>query len=475
MKKLKLSTKIIGGFLLVTIISMIFSFFLWHDVQDMSNVTEQRRFLNVIIKESILASNKHLIFRIQCGAWQLDNSINSLNVQLDPMKCDFGQWIEGSDFHKTTKLFPVITSLFDTLRIEHAHYHKMAANLDQELKNSDKTKAMIEFNKLTEQSNKLGKLFNDVNITLEKEHSKLTKYAEDDFKWFGYLVLANIIVIPLLSIIIGIFLSLIITIPIRKVKDELIVSSNQINNASFQLSEASCNLAEGSSEQAAALEESSAALEELRSTLEQTALNSKECEKLTNLTEQKAEIVNRNLTDANNQMFKTAESGNKVKTIVKTIEQIAFQTNLLALNAAVEAARAGESGLGFAVVADEVRTLALQSAESAKVTDILIGEITAQIKATKEKIEQSLDSFIEMKKEVEKVNRLATEVTVATSEQLEGINQITKAVIEMDKTVQQNASSAEENASASEELSSLVFGIKDLSQDLSNLIEGDQG
>lgn len=217
-------------------------------------------------------------------------------------------------------------------------------------------------------------------------------------------------------------------------------------------SRASQDLARGGSQQAAALEEVSASMEEMQGTAQANTQNLMTVLELGRQTDAAAAESGRSMDDLARAMDGINASSVEIGKIAKTIEEIAFQTNILALNAAVEAARAGEAGAGFAVVAEEVRRLAQKSAESANSTRVMIDRAIAQIGRGHV---LTGDATRKLKLIVEQSTRLQSvlgEVATSSQQQNQTIEQVARALAQIDEVTQSNAASAEQSAATAEEL-----------------------
>jgi methyl-accepting chemotaxis protein len=230
-------------------------------------------------------------------------------------------------------------------------------------------------------------------------------------------------------------------------------TARQVATAAQQLAGGSTQLSSGAQEQASSLEETAASLEEMTSTVKQNADNARQANQLAVSARDTAEKGGSVVKDAVASMLGITQSSKKIAEIITTIDEIAFQTNLLALNAAVEAARAGEQGRGFAVVASEVRALAQRSAAASKEIKALITESGGKVESGATLVTQSGTTLTEIVGGVKKVADLIGEIAAASSEQAQGIDQVNKAVMQMDEVTQRNAGQTEELSSTAQTLS----------------------
>ncbi|VTP14673.1 Methyl-accepting chemotaxis protein III [Phytobacter ursingii] len=250
---------------------------------------------------------------------------------------------------------------------------------------------------------------------------------------------------------------------ITQIKESVI----HVANASSDISAGNIDLASRTEEQSAAVVETAASMEELTSTVKRNADNAREASQLAGVAAEHARSGGKIVWDVVNTMETITESSNKITDIISVINGISFQTNILALNAAVEAARAGEQGRGFAVVAGEVRSLAQRSAQAAKEIEGLIKESVQRVVIGSEMANKAGTTMEQIVSSVTNVSGIMNEISSASEEQSRGIDQIGKAVTELDSTTQQNAALVQESSAASssleqqaEELAQLVSVFK---------------
>jgi methyl-accepting chemotaxis protein len=286
------------------------------------------------------------------------------------------------------------------------------------------------------------------------------------------IFMAAALVVIFMCIAIYLTVTLLLVKPMKHVIRGLDESAGKVTEASAELSSTSNQLADGASRQVASIEETSAALEEVASMTRRNADNADLCDGLMREVNLVMEKANHSMAAQTLAMNEISSASEKTSRIIKTIDEIAFQTNLLALNAAVEAARAGSAGSGFAVVADEVRNLALRATSAARDTAALIEGTVNKVQEGEMLAARTSQDFVEVAAKAHKVGTLVAEIASASKEQSLAIAEVNQAVTEIDSVTQQTAANSEEAASASEELSAQSVHLKQMIDELVELISG---
>jgi methyl-accepting chemotaxis protein len=227
-------------------------------------------------------------------------------------------------------------------------------------------------------------------------------------------------------------------------------AASEVYRGAEEISQGNTNLSHRTEEQSSSLEETASSMEQMTSTVKQNADNAAQANQLAIAAREQAERGGAVVAKAVSAMGEINSASKKIADIIGVIDDIAFQTNLLALNAAVEAARAGEQGRGFAVVASEVRNLAGRSATAAKEIKGLIEDSVRKTEDGSVLVTQSGQTLGEIVGSIKKVSDIVAEIAAASREQSVGIEQVNKAVMQMESLTQQNAALVEEGTAASQ-------------------------
>jgi methyl-accepting chemotaxis protein len=239
---------------------------------------------------------------------------------------------------------------------------------------------------------------------------------------------------------------------LRELVGQIKDASIQIDTAAGEIAMGNLDLSRRTEEQASNLEETASAMEELTATVRQNADSAREARELATRSNGVAESSGTMMAQVIDTMGGIQSSSGKIADIIGVINSIAFQTNILALNAAVEAARAGEQGRGFAVVATEVRGLAQRSAQAAREIKSLIDDSVDKVEAGAELVNKVGGTMSAMVTEFRALDQMVTNIAGASGEQSQGIEQVNRAVSEMDEMTQQNAALVEQATAAAKSL-----------------------
>jgi methyl-accepting chemotaxis protein len=240
------------------------------------------------------------------------------------------------------------------------------------------------------------------------------------------------------------------TTNLRGLVGEVAGGARVVADTSAQIAQGNLDLSQRTEEQAGTLEETASSMEELTATVTQNAGNARSANQLAGAASDVARRGGEAVGQVVSTMQAISESSRRIADIIGVIDGIAFQTNILALNAAVEAARAGDQGRGFAVVASEVRNLAQRSAAAAKEIKSLIVDSVDKVETGARQVGSAGKTMDEIVAAVTQVSDLISEIAAASDEQRDGIEQVNRAVAQMDQVVQQNASLVEESSAATE-------------------------
>ena len=396
----------------------------------------------------------------------------------DPTQCRFGQWLAVFQTQN-----PTINATLKKTAEAHVRFHQVCKTVKGHLQSGDVTRALAVFHQelmpmaeevlaplsvMIAEADKAKGLYKEMNHQsmvacrnkelqgldhLDKISGDIVQKTNDQAKANANqataVMLAGMGVGTVVSLLLGIFLSLSITHPIRRIIEELTSGAEQVAAAAGQVSSASQSAAQGASEQASSLEETSSALEEMAS---MTKTNADNAGKANDLMAQTTQVVGQSqgvMQQTPRPWARSTRPRSKIAKIIKVIEEIAFQTNLLALNAAVEAARAGRARQGLRGGGRRGAEPGPASAQAANETAQLISDTIERVKKGNE-LNTRAGPELRQGQRVGLPGRRAwsSRSPHASTDQAKGVDQINAAMTQMDKVVQQSAAGAEESATA---------------------------
>ena len=239
-------------------------------------------------------------------------------------------------------------------------------------------------------------------------------------------------------------------------------ASGSVERGVAEIATGNSDLSQRTASQSDEIERTAGNVTDMTRSLNQTASQASAATNVAEAASQRAteggEIVNQTVLAMN----EIRHAGERITSVSRMIDEIAFQTNLLALNASIEAASAGAHGKGFAVVAAEVQQLARRSAESSQEVQSLVSDTLAKVEVGAALADKSGAVLEDIIRQAREVTSAMETVRNAGQAQAAGVNAVSNTLNLLDQSTQENAALVEETARASESVRIQARGLAEL-------------
>jgi methyl-accepting chemotaxis protein len=509
--RLSIGKKLGLGFLilvLVVIFTNLVSTFGLLTIREKWELTEDSEDLHTSLMQREI---EHLQWVMVLQEHLISESAEGFSLQLDPTKCNLGQWLGSEDFQHLLERYPSFAATFEQLYGPHVQLHTSAQTIKSLLEAGDTAGAQEIYHSVTIPSlTQTRGILGEVRSELDQDVHDLSVQMRGLMSSIVQQILIIATVGIVLSVVSAVIVTRRITKPLKVLREaahrvgdgdlaaswtiksgdeigdlsqslrDMVVSLRQLVKGIQENSEMVNSLSQSLSSMAV---QTGAAITEVASTSNEFSSTSvamaENADAMRGNTEHAMGELERGLEmlrtavgdvasarqdvqDLTEAVDSLAERSRQIDDIVELISEISEQTNLLALNAAIEAARAGENGRGFAVVAEEVRRLAEQSKSATGEIAELIQEI---LRGTAETIQRMNKADSSVEKVDEQID--LTGNTFAAISRV--FQEVAQQVAEIAKAAEDVGAGSEEIAASTEEQSAVANSIAEESEKLAHM------